>query len=104
MELRTNPLGVQAILWNGVEQSFHLRLGDGIVLFLLGVATIAYLGEGKVWGKPDPASYRWYEASQKVDDVQALRKNTRNIGEKLKQSVRKESPRHWSVLWLITVS
>jgi hypothetical protein len=72
----------------GVEQAFHPRLGDWIVLLLLGAATIAYLGEGKVWGKPDPASYRWYETSQKIDDVQARRKRTRNIGEKLTQSVK----------------
>ena len=48
----------------------------------------AYVSRGVVWDKQDPYNYLWYERPQLKDgDVRAIRKQTRNIAEKLEELV-----------------
>lgn len=62
-----------------------VRAGDWIVILALLWAICFRLGDGKLWGRPDPNQYKWYEAPQKTGALKVKPKQTRNIGEKLQQ-------------------
>ena len=73
-------------LHNGSGTFQSARLGDWIVILVLVFASSFYLGDGKLWGKPDPDAYLWYQAPQRTGDFKVKQKQTRNIDEKLQQA------------------
>lgn len=75
------------IIQDVAQQSFQLRLGDWLVLFILGAIAVFRLGDGRLWGKPDPNLYMWYVAPQKSGDSKMRPKKTRDIGKRLQETV-----------------
>lgn len=71
-------------LWIKEQQ---LRLGDWLVIFCLVSFTLAYLGDGKLWARPDPNAHLMYIAPQKLGELANKPKKTRDIGEKLRHDV-----------------
>lgn len=59
------------------------RVGDWIVLLAVFWALCFHLGDGKLWGRPDPNQHKWYEAPQEKGNLQATPKKTRDIGQRL---------------------
>ncbi|KAL2007465.1 hypothetical protein VTN00DRAFT_8903 [Thermoascus crustaceus] len=74
------------IIQGVAQQSFQLRLGDWLVFLILGAIAVFRLGDGKLWGKPDPNSYMWYVAPQKSGDLKVRPKKTRDIGKRLQET------------------
>lgn len=69
------------IIQDVAQQSFQLRLGDWLVLFILGAIAVFRLGDGRLWGKPDPNLYMWYVAPQKSGDSKMRPKKTKGYRE-----------------------
>lgn len=63
-----------------------LNVGDWVVIVLTLFASCLYLGDGRLWGKPDPKSHMWYEVPQKMGEFKVKKKQTRNIGKKLQET------------------
>ena len=62
---------------------------DVAVLGLALVASAGYLLKGIVWDRPDPYHYTWFERPQEKDSAaRNLQKETRNIAQKLEETVR----------------
>ncbi|KIX04786.1 uncharacterized protein Z518_05657 [Rhinocladiella mackenziei CBS 650.93] len=60
---------------------------DVIVVVLLLLGGLFYISHGRLWDKPDPYYYKWFERPQSSDlGLINTSANTRNIAEKLKES------------------
>jgi NADPH-ferrihemoprotein reductase len=60
---------------------------DFLVLVILLAGSIAYIGRGTLWDKPDPYHHKWFERPQaSVASLVAASKSTRNIAEKLAET------------------
>lgn len=63
---------------------------DFLVLAILLAGSIAYMGRGILWDKPDPYYYQWFERPQAgVANLIASSKSTRNVAEKLAETGKK---------------
>lgn len=61
---------------------------DYAALGVFGAVSAAYLLKGKVWDRPDPYHNLWFEKPQEKDSAgNARAKETRNIAQKLEESV-----------------
>ncbi|KAK4949873.1 hypothetical protein LTR10_011715 [Elasticomyces elasticus] len=75
-------LAIQTVL-----RSFKaMSIGDWLVIFAILFAFCFYLGDGKLWGKPDPNSRLWYEAPQKMGAFGVKQQQSRNFGSRLVES------------------
>ena len=70
------------------QTPYKLRMRDWIVLLLAALAAIAYLGDGIFWGKKDPNVYLMYTSPQASSNFNIKPKKTRNIAQKLAETVR----------------
>lgn len=70
-----------------VASSLRCRIGDWLVLLCLAAAAIFQYGSGKMWFKPDPLGYLMYIAPQSSGELNTRPKRTRNIGERLRETV-----------------
>ncbi|KAF2488654.1 riboflavin synthase domain-like protein [Lophium mytilinum] len=86
MELLPDQHTLQHVLQTVSNNPFRLRLGDWLVVFVLASIGVFYAGDGKLWGKPDPNKYLWYQAPQKTGDLKARPKPTRDIGKRLAET------------------
>jgi hypothetical protein len=67
--------------------SYGIRAGDWLVLlFLIGVS-LFYVGDGNLWGKPDPNAYLMYVAPQKSGELKVRPRKTRDVGQRLEETV-----------------
>jgi NADPH-ferrihemoprotein reductase len=61
---------------------------DVAALGLLALGSTGYLLRGIAWDKPDPYNHLWYERPQEKDGAGPnVQKETRNIAQKLEESV-----------------
>ncbi len=79
--LQSHPF--QLTLQSLPQTLLAVRVGDWVLILVLLCAFFFRLGDGKLWGRPDPNQYKWYEAPQKTGLLKVKPKQTRNIGEKL---------------------
>ena len=61
---------------------------DYAVLFFSLLALTGYVTNGKIWNKPDPYLYKFYERPQEALGQSARSKETRNIAQKLEETNR----------------
>jgi NADPH-ferrihemoprotein reductase len=61
---------------------------EGLAMMaVLGTASTAYMFQGRLWDKPDPHHYKWFERPQEQMGGKAVARQTRNIKEKLDETV-----------------
>lgn len=60
---------------------------DLAMMAVLGAASTAYMSRGRLWDKPDPYQYKWFERPQEQMIGKAGAQQTRNIMEKLEETV-----------------
>lgn len=60
---------------------------DVVALAAVGVASAAYMLNGVAWNKPDPYDHIWYQRMEARGGAGAGAKATRNIAQKLEESV-----------------
>lgn len=60
---------------------------DVVALAAVGVASVAYMLNGVAWNKPDPYHHIWYQRMEARGGTGAGAKTTRNIAQKLEESV-----------------
>lgn len=60
---------------------------DLAMMAVLGAASTAYMSRGRLWDKPDPYHYKWFERPQEQMGGMAGAQQTRNIKEKLEETV-----------------
>ncbi|THY63422.1 hypothetical protein D6C99_00559 [Aureobasidium pullulans] len=60
---------------------------DIAAMALVGAASAAYMFKGTLWDKPDPYLYKWFERPQKLMGGRAGAQQTRNVAEKLEETV-----------------
>lgn len=60
---------------------------DLAMMAILGAASTAYMSQGRLWDKPDPHHYKWFERPQEQMGSKAGAQQTRNIMEKLEDTV-----------------
>jgi hypothetical protein len=70
------------------QAAYEFRIRDWVVLLFAGSAAVAYLVDGTFWGKKDPNAYIMYTAPQASSDFKIKPKKTRNIVQKLEETVR----------------
>lgn len=70
------------------QAPYELRVRDWFVLLFAASAAVAYLGDGKFWGKSDPNLSLMYTAPQASSEFKTKPKKTRNIAQKLEETVR----------------
>jgi NADPH-ferrihemoprotein reductase len=70
------------------QTPYEFRVRDWVVLLFAASAAVAYLGDGKFWGKKDPNLYLMYTAPQASSEFKTKPKKTRNIAQKLEETVR----------------
>jgi NADPH-ferrihemoprotein reductase len=70
------------------QAPYEFRIRDWIVLLFAASAAVAYLGDGIIWGKSDPNAYLMYTSPQASSDFKVKPKKTRNIVQKLEETVR----------------
>lgn len=68
---------------------------DVAVTALLALFGAGYLLQGIIWNRPDPYEYKLYERPQETFKGNAVQKVTRNIAQKLEESVRVIHLRIW---------
>ncbi|KEQ68143.1 hypothetical protein M436DRAFT_86636 [Aureobasidium namibiae CBS 147.97] len=61
-------------------------LEDLAMMAILGAASTAYMSRGRLWDKPDPYHYKWFERPQEQMGGKARAQQTRNIMEKLEET------------------
>lgn len=89
MEMTTQQLAVPDVLVQGLSEAcLRMRVGDWLVLLFLITASAFYLGDGKLWFKPDSHTYLMYVAPQKSGELKVPLKRTRDIGQRLQETVR----------------
>lgn len=88
MENTIHQNAVQDVLQTLADLTFRLRTGDWIIICLVTAIVIFRAGDGKLWWKADPNAYMWYVAPQESGDFRSRQKTTRDIGERLQQTVR----------------
>jgi hypothetical protein len=69
------------------QTPYEFRVKDWIVLLLAAWAAVVYLGDGIFWGKKDPNLYLMYTSPQASSDFKIKTKKTRNIVQKLEETV-----------------
>lgn len=62
---------------------------DMAAMALVGAASAAYMFRGTLWDKPDPYHYKWFERPQELMGGRAGAQQTRNIAEKIQETVSK---------------
>jgi hypothetical protein len=70
------------------QAPYEFRVRDWVVLLFAASAAVAYLGDGIFWGKSDPKLYLMYTAPQASSEFKTKPKKTRNIAQKLEETVR----------------
>lgn len=65
---------------------------DIAAMALVGAASVAYMFKGTLWDKPDPYHYKWFERPQELMGGRAGAQQTRNIAEKIEETVRMIDP------------
>lgn len=60
---------------------------DLAMMAVLGAASTAYMSWGRLWDKPDPYHYKWFERPQEQLGGKLGAQQTRNIMEKLEETV-----------------
>lgn len=89
MEMSTQQLSVRDVLVQGLSEAcLRMRLGDWLVVLFLITASAFFFGDGKLWFKPDSHTYLMYVAPQKSGELKAPVKRTRDIGQRLQETVR----------------
>jgi NADPH-ferrihemoprotein reductase len=64
---------------------------DVVALAAVGVASAAYLLNGIAWNRPDPYDHIWYQRMEPRGGAGGGAKATRNIAQKLEESVSEAS-------------
>lgn len=86
MDLSIRQHSYQEVLQSIQELSLSLRIGDYAVILFIAWAGCYYLGDGKLWGKPDPLAHLWYEAPQKTGAIKSRQERTRDIAQRLRET------------------
>lgn len=60
---------------------------DLATMALVGVASAAYMFRSTLWDKPDPYHYKWFERPQEMMGATSCAQKTRDIAEKLDETV-----------------
>ncbi|MCJ1251128.1 hypothetical protein MMC30_008359 [Trapelia coarctata] len=73
-------------LHNLVNLARNALLDDVALLGLTVAASVGYLSKGRLWDKPDPYHYTWFERPQEKDAARNAKKETRDIAQKLEET------------------
>lgn len=67
--------------------SRNASIDDIAAMAAVGLLSAAFLTKGKVWDRPDPHYYKWFERPQEALGAGGVAKATRNVAEKMAEMV-----------------
>ena len=74
--------------WEAISQlPRYGTLDDLAAMAVLATLSVLYFSKGILWNRPDPYLYKMYERPQEHLAKQSVAQSTRNIAQKLEQTV-----------------